>query len=95
MQYSQGRLLKCWLVGLLVMCGFLGFSQVLRKRTVKLMGGRFDITIVAKDSSTAEQYIDTVIQEVSRIEYLISTAKTGIAGVTSQCQCRYPACSSG
>lgn len=47
-------------------------AQVLRKRTVKLMGSRFDISIVAKDSLTAEQNIDTVIAEVERIENLIS-----------------------
>jgi len=37
-----------------------------------LMGSRFDITIVAADSLSAEQNIDTVIAEVSRIEHLIS-----------------------
>lgn len=47
-------------------------AQVLRKRTTLLMGGRFDISIVAKDSLTAEQNIDTVITEISRIENLIS-----------------------
>lgn len=36
------------------------------------MGGRFDITIVAQDSLTAEHNIDTVIAEISRIENLIS-----------------------
>ncbi len=36
------------------------------------MGSRWDITLVARDSLTAEQYIDTVIAEVSRIEDLIS-----------------------
>ncbi|WP_281635938.1 FAD:protein FMN transferase [Flavobacterium marginilacus] len=50
-------------------------SQVLRKRATMLMGGRFDITIVAKDSLTAEQSIDEVITEISRIEYLISDWK--------------------
>lgn len=40
------------------------------------MGGRFDITIVAKDSLSAEQNIDEVIAEISRIEYLISDWKT-------------------
>ncbi|MGC4104002.1 FAD:protein FMN transferase [Ferruginibacter sp.] len=39
------------------------------------MGSRFDITIVAGDSATAQHYIDTVIAEVSRIEYLISDWK--------------------
>ncbi|RYY11765.1 MAG: FAD:protein FMN transferase, partial [Chitinophagaceae bacterium] len=36
------------------------------------MGARFDITIVAKDSLVAEQYIDSCIAEIKRIEYLIS-----------------------
>lgn len=36
------------------------------------MGSRFDITIVAKDSLTAETYIDSSIIEISRIENLIS-----------------------
>jgi thiamine biosynthesis lipoprotein len=50
-------------------------AQVLRKRNTMLMGGRFDITIVAKDSLTAEKSIDEVIAEISRIEYLISDWK--------------------
>lgn len=50
-------------------------AQVLRKRTTLLMGGRFDITIVAKDSLTAEENIDEVIAEISRIEFLISDWK--------------------
>lgn len=48
---------------------------MLRKRTTKLMGGRFDITIVAQDSLSAEQNIDVVIAEISRIENLISDWK--------------------
>ena len=50
-------------------------GQVLRKRTTLLMGGRFDITIVAQDSLTAEKNIDAVIAEITRIEYLISDWK--------------------
>ena len=50
-------------------------SQVLRKRTTLLMGGRFDISIVAKDSLSAEQNIDEVIAEITRIENLISDWK--------------------
>jgi FAD:protein FMN transferase len=50
-------------------------AQVLRKRNTMLMGGRFDITIVAKDSLLAEQSIDEVIAEISRIEFLISDWK--------------------
>ncbi len=39
------------------------------------MGSRFDITIVAEDSLSAEQNIDKVISEISRIEDLISEWK--------------------
>jgi len=51
---------------------FTANAQVLRKRTTKLMGARWDFTIVAKDAATAEKNIDTCIAEVSRIENLIS-----------------------
>ncbi|MDQ6530482.1 FAD:protein FMN transferase [Flavobacterium sp. LHD-85] len=50
-------------------------SQVIRKRTTLLMGGRFDISIVDKDSLSAEKNIDEVIAEITRIEYLISDWK--------------------
>jgi len=50
-------------------------SQVLRKRTTLLMGGRFDISIVDKDSISAEKNIDEVIAEITRIENLISDWK--------------------
>ncbi|AOW09601.1 FAD:protein FMN transferase [Flavobacterium gilvum] len=60
---------------ILIICGFSGNSQVLRKRTTLLMGGRFDITIVAQDSLTAEKNINEVIAEITRIEYLISDWK--------------------
>ncbi|QKZ12570.1 FAD:protein FMN transferase [Spirosoma sp. KUDC1026] len=57
---------------LLLVSGWSAQAQVLRKRTVKLMGSRWDITIVAQDSLSAEQHIDAVIAEVTRIENLIS-----------------------
>ncbi|MCK8141742.1 FAD:protein FMN transferase [Flavobacterium sp. I-SCBP12n] len=60
---------------ILLLCSFYTQAQVLRKRTTLLMGGRFDITLVAKDSLTAEQSIDEVISEISRIEFLISDWK--------------------
>ena len=59
----------------LIVCNFTSNGQVLRKRTTLLMGGRFDITIVAQDSLSAEQNIDAVIVEISRIENLISDWK--------------------
>lgn len=60
-----------WLL-LLLFVGFSVDAQVLRKRTTKLMGARWDFTIVAKDRATAEKNIDTCIAEVTRIENLIS-----------------------
>ena len=47
-------------------------AQTVRKRTLMLMGSRFDITIVAKDKETAEAYIDSAVTEIARIENLIS-----------------------
>ncbi|SHH62793.1 FAD:protein FMN transferase [Flavobacterium defluvii] len=59
----------------LFVCCFSAHSQIVRKRTTLLMGGRFDISIAAKDSLTAEQNIDEVIAEITRIENLISDWK--------------------
>ena len=59
-----------------ITCSLSSNAQVLRKRTTLLMGGRFDITIVAKDSLSAEQNIDEVIAEITRIENLISDWKS-------------------
>lgn len=50
-------------------------GQVKRSRAAILMGGKFEITIVAQDSLSAEHCIDTVIAEVARIENLISDWK--------------------
>lgn len=67
--------MKKFLIFLLLCIPFIGHTQVARKRRPMLMGGRWEITIVAKDSATAERNIDTCIAEVSRIEYLISDWK--------------------
>ncbi|MFW0739165.1 FAD:protein FMN transferase [Flavobacterium sp. T12S277] len=64
-----------FLLLLVLFCSLNTTAQVLRKRTTLLMGGRFDISIVAKDSLTAEQNIDAVIAEITRIENLISDWK--------------------
>ena len=51
----------------------LNAQEVAERRTVKLMGSRFDITMVANDSLTANRYIDEAIAEIKRIENLISS----------------------
>lgn len=47
-------------------------AQVVHKRVVKLMGSRFDLTVVANDEPQAQAYIDTAIVEITRIENLLS-----------------------
>ncbi|MDV7187006.1 FAD:protein FMN transferase [Lutibacter sp. TH_r2] len=49
------------------------YGQHLQKRTLKLMGSRFDITVSANDSVSALSYINMAINEISRIEKLISS----------------------
>lgn len=49
------------------------FAQEPYKRTLKLMGSRFDITVVAKDPVEANEYIDLAVNEITRIEQLISS----------------------
>lgn len=48
-------------------------SQEIFKETLKLMGSRFDITVVADDKPTATIYIQDAINEIKRIENLISS----------------------
>lgn len=48
-------------------------AQQAYNRTLKLMGSRFDITVVATDQSEADAYIDLAVEEISRIEKLISS----------------------
>ena len=51
----------------------LTFSQQNFKRTLKLMGSRFDITVVADSQKEADAYIDMAVTEISRIEKIISS----------------------
>ncbi|RKR07930.1 thiamine biosynthesis lipoprotein [Maribacter vaceletii] len=48
-------------------------GQQAYKQTMKLMGSRFDITVVAKDSIKASSYITLAVSEITRIEKLISS----------------------
>lgn len=50
-------------------------AQIAIKRDTVLMGSRFDITIVAGDTVTVEKNINLVIDEIIRIENLISEWK--------------------
>ena len=57
----------------MLLCVNLTFSQETFKRTLKLMGSRFEITVIAKNSTEANNYIDMAVGEISRIEKLISS----------------------
>lgn len=48
-------------------------SQEIHKRVMKLMGSRFEITVVADDEQKANEEIDLAVSEISRIEKLISS----------------------
>ncbi|MEL7588045.1 MAG: FAD:protein FMN transferase [Prolixibacteraceae bacterium] len=49
------------------------FPQQVCKRTLLLMGSRFDITLVAADSIQGNAWINVAVDEISRIERLISS----------------------
>ncbi len=48
-------------------------AQETHRRTLKLMGSRFDITVVSENEKEANVYIDMAVDEISRIERLISS----------------------
>jgi thiamine biosynthesis lipoprotein len=50
-------------------------AQEIYKRSLGLMGSNFDITVVAKDKTQAQAYIDAAVEEIYRIEQLISSWK--------------------
>ncbi|QCX37266.1 FAD:protein FMN transferase [Aureibaculum algae] len=56
---------------------FLVFSkleaQTAYRQTLKLMGSRFDISVIANDSLEGNSYINTSVGEIKRIEQLISS----------------------
>lgn len=49
------------------------FAQQISKRSLKLMGSRFEITVVANDTVQANYFIDLAVNEITRIENLISS----------------------
>jgi thiamine biosynthesis lipoprotein len=57
----------------ILMIGFTSYAQGIYDRSLKLMGSRFDITVVADSQAQADRYIDLAVAEISRIENLISS----------------------
>ncbi len=58
---------------LLLLTSLWASAQAEYQRTLKLMGSRFDITVVAKDSLRGEAYIDMAVAKIEEIERLISS----------------------
>jgi FAD:protein FMN transferase len=48
-------------------------EQQAYKRVLKLMGNRFEITVVSDDAARADECIDDAVAEISRIEKLLTT----------------------
>jgi thiamine biosynthesis lipoprotein len=58
---------------LLFCSGTFSFAQESYKQTLKLMGSKFEITVVANDSIEGVHYISMAVEEITRIEKLISS----------------------
>ncbi len=50
-------------------------QRLIHKRVLKLMGNRFEITVVADEAAWANARIDEAVHEISRIEQLLTTFK--------------------
>lgn len=61
------------ILSLFVLWSVVSQAQQTYNRTLKLMGSRFDITVVAGNQVEADNYIDLAVAEISRIEKLISS----------------------
>ena len=71
------KLIRIKYLFLLFICWFADSqAQEIYKRSLGLMGSDFDITVVAKDKEEANNYIDIAVNEIERIEQLISSWKS-------------------
>jgi len=66
-------ILKTTLNFFILLFSIMCFAQQPYKRTLKLMGSHFDITVVANNSIEANKLIDAAVDEITRIERLISS----------------------
>jgi thiamine biosynthesis lipoprotein len=65
--------LKIILFFIFVSLNFIGAAQQPYKKVAKLMGSRFEITVVAENAVEGDKYIAMAVAEISRIEKLISS----------------------
>jgi FAD:protein FMN transferase len=48
-------------------------TGIISKKVIKLMGNRFEFTVIAEDEEQGSEHIDAAIKEVQRIEKLLTT----------------------
>jgi thiamine biosynthesis lipoprotein len=51
----------------------LNSDLTVHKRVMRLMGNRFEISVVSDDATLADEHIDSAVAEISRIEKLLTT----------------------
>jgi thiamine biosynthesis lipoprotein len=56
-----------------MLCALAAKAQTPYRRSLKLMGSGFEITVIANDSMQGNQYINLTKNEIARIEKLISS----------------------
>ncbi|SFU66874.1 thiamine biosynthesis lipoprotein [Pustulibacterium marinum] len=61
------------LIYIALFTSMLTIAQQNYKRTLKLMGSRFDITVVANDETSGNAAIDKAVAEITRLEKMISS----------------------
>lgn len=64
---------KLLLFSLTFLLSLNALAEDIYKRTLKLMGSRFEITVIAGNKAEADEYIDLAVTEIVRIEKLISS----------------------
>lgn len=70
---STTTVVRLWCVLFLLSNVWVAQAQQQYHRVLKLMGSRFDITVVAADAEAAAAYIDMAVGEMQAIEALISS----------------------
>jgi len=64
---------RALIIFLLIVINYQSYSQQAFHQKLKLMGSRFDITVVVSDSVSAANYIQIAIDEIESIERIISS----------------------
>lgn len=64
--------MKTLFLSISLFLSLVSFGQITYKKSASLLGSPFDITVIAKDSAQGNDYTNLAIDEVKRVENLIS-----------------------